>query len=86
MLQYRIASQSTSTVAVPRCFSSRYPSSQSVFLGMKRKADSNKETPVKRPKVEDYCSIQSRRDSRGDIIWPAPKEQIRAARAFIKEW
>jgi hypothetical protein len=53
---------------------------------MKRKADNGEETSVKRSKVEDYCNVEPRRDSRGDIIWPALSEQIIAAQAFIKEW
>jgi hypothetical protein len=53
---------------------------------MKRKAEasSGKVPEVKRSKVSDY--VEPKRDSTGDIIWPASTEQIIAAKSFIKEW
>ena len=54
---------------------------------MKRKAEENPGLDSRKSaKVEDYCSIQPRRDSQGDPIWPAPSNQILAARAFLREW
>jgi len=34
----------------------------------------------------DYHMTPSKRDGHGQIIWPAPKEQIERARGIIKEW
>jgi hypothetical protein len=36
--------------------------------------------------VPEYHSTPSRKDSTGEIIWPAPKSQIEVARDFIREW
>ncbi|KAF2203021.1 DHH phosphoesterase [Delitschia confertaspora ATCC 74209] len=35
--------------------------------------------------IPEYHLAESRRDESGEIVWPAPKEQIQAARAFIRE-
>lgn len=42
----------------------------------------------KKPKVEipEYHLAVSRRTDDGEIIWPAPKDQIERARTIIKEW
>lgn len=53
---------------------------------MKRKATSPKPTARKAAKVDDYCSVQTKKDSNGDPIWPAPDDQMHAARTFLKEW
>ncbi|KAI2628426.1 DHH family protein [Xylaria nigripes] len=44
-------------------------------------------TEVKRPRpqVPDYHLTPSLRDESGDIIWPAPRNQIENARDFIRE-
>ncbi|KAI9700949.1 MAG: hypothetical protein M1820_006594 [Bogoriella megaspora] len=56
---------------------------------MKRKsvASSTPEKPSKkpRPEVPDYHATASIRDSLGEIIWPAPKDQIKTATDFILE-
>ncbi|KJZ71013.1 hypothetical protein HIM_09592 [Hirsutella minnesotensis 3608] len=53
---------------------------------MKRTAGSlSKEPKAKkqRPEVPDYHATPSLRDESGEVIWPAPKEQIAKARQFI---
>ncbi|KAL9094570.1 MAG: hypothetical protein Q9165_003129 [Trypethelium subeluteriae] len=54
---------------------------------MKRKAASNSSTPTKRkrPEVPEYHLATPTRDANGEIIWPAPKDQIRTATDFIIE-
>jgi hypothetical protein len=37
-------------------------------------------------KLPEYHETPSKRDKDGEIIWPAPKDQIEAARNFIREW
>jgi ATPase subunit of ABC transporter with duplicated ATPase domains len=37
-------------------------------------------------KLPEYHETPSRRDKDGEIIWPAPKDQMEAARNFIREW
>jgi single-stranded DNA-specific DHH superfamily exonuclease len=55
----------------------------------KRKAGTTSQSPQKskKPKVEipEYHLAESNRDENGEIIWPAPKHQMEAARAFITE-
>ena len=54
---------------------------------MKRKASNNANAPSpKRIESLDYCDEEPRRAEDGEIIWPAPKDAIEAARAFLKEW
>ena len=54
---------------------------------MKRKsADVTDSSPRKAPKVDDYCNVQPKRDGDGSQIWPAPEEQMTAARLFMREW
>ena len=53
---------------------------------MKRKAESPEPAARKAVKGNDYCSVQPKRDSLGNQIWPAPEDQIIAARAFLREW
>ncbi|KAL0262683.1 hypothetical protein SLS55_001653 [Diplodia seriata] len=38
-----------------------------------------------RPEVPEYHLTPSRKDDAGEIIWPAPKEQIEQAKSFILE-
>ncbi|KAI8628200.1 DHH family protein [Xylariaceae sp. FL1651] len=38
-----------------------------------------------RPEVPEYHLTPSSRDDSGDVIWPAPKDQIENARKFIRE-
>ncbi|KAI0484843.1 DHH family protein [Xylariaceae sp. FL0804] len=56
---------------------------------MKRSASSTAKSPSKakkpRPEVPEYHSTPSVRDESGDIIWPAPKDQIENARDFIRQ-
>ena len=54
---------------------------------MKRKAPSTPTKPVKKtkPDVPEYHAATPTRDSGGEIIWPAPQDQIRTATEFIIE-
>ena len=58
-----------------------------IRFAMKRKASSTPSKPVKRPRPEvpQYHSAKPARDADGEIVWPAPKEQITAATEFIVE-
>ncbi|KAM0234363.1 hypothetical protein ACHAP5_010083 [Fusarium lateritium] len=53
------------------------------------KADTNSPKKPRTSKsstsVPEYHSTPSRKDSNGEIIWPAPKSQIEVARDFIRE-
>jgi hypothetical protein len=51
------------------------PSSQSPAKAKKRRIE-----------VPEYHLTPSARDEDGEIIWPAPADQIDKARAFIREW
>lgn len=53
---------------------------------MKRKASQSPERKSKAVKLEDYCSIQPVKDIKGNPIWPAPEQQIRAAKEFLRKW
>jgi hypothetical protein len=55
---------------------------------MKRAFATKKSEPRKKARVElpEYHLTPSRTTSLGEIIWPAPQEQISAARDFIREW
>ncbi|KAF5024388.1 hypothetical protein F66182_3474 [Fusarium sp. NRRL 66182] len=50
-------------------------------------AQSPKKSRTTKPtvKVPDYHLTPSRRDKDGEIIWPAPRDQIEAARSFIRD-
>ena len=64
----------------------RFASSSS-NRGMKRKAETSPEASSRKSsKVDDYCSVEPRRDENGNFIWPAPESQLDAARTFLKEW
>ncbi|TVY49265.1 hypothetical protein LOCC1_G000819 [Lachnellula occidentalis] len=52
---------------------------------MKRKATSPDSSARKAVKVDDYCSVQTKKDPNGDPIWPAPEEQMTSARMFLRE-
>jgi hypothetical protein len=39
-----------------------------------------------RPKVPEYCDVEPKRDDDGAIVWPAPKDDVEQAQAFITEW
>ena len=54
---------------------------------MKRKASSTSTKPSKKPKSEvpEYHLATPVRDANGEIIWPAPKDQIKTATEFIIE-
>lgn len=43
---------------------------------------------AKRPRVEvpEYHLTPSMRDEDGEVIWPAPRDQIENARSMIREW
>lgn len=57
---------------------------------VKRKSppDSAAKPKAKRSKAEEanYHLTPSIRDKDGEIVWPAPKEQMEMARQFITEW
>ena len=57
---------------------------------MKRKeAPSNAKGPKakkQRPHVPDYHLTPTVKDEHGEAIWPAPKDEMKAARDFILEW
>jgi hypothetical protein len=53
---------------------------------MKRKAESPEPAARKAARGNDYCSVQPKRDSLGNQIWPAPEDQMIAAKAFFREW
>lgn len=53
---------------------------------MKRKAPSPEPSTRKAAKVDDYCNVQPKKDLNGYQIWPAPKDQMAAARKFLREW
>jgi hypothetical protein len=53
---------------------------------MKRKAESPELSARKSARGNGYCSVEPKRDSLGNQIWPAPEDQMIAARAFLKEW
>ncbi|OJD36571.1 dhh family protein [Diplodia corticola] len=42
-------------------------------------------TKKARPEVPDYHLTPSRKDDAGEIVWPAPKDQIEEAKDFIRE-
>lgn len=44
------------------------------------------QSPVTTDKLPEYHETPSKRDKDGEIIWPAPKDQMEAARNFIREW
>jgi hypothetical protein len=56
---------------------------------MKRSsASSTGQSKPKKPRLElpEYHTTPSVKTASGDIIWPAPADQIEAARDFILEW
>ena len=56
---------------------------------MKRKAASSEASPqAKRQAVQlpDYCDTPLKKADDGSEIWPAPREAMTRARAFIREW
>ena len=56
---------------------------------MKRKATgsvTDPKTKRKREPEKDYCDVVPRKDKYGTAIWPASKQSIDRARAFLKEW
>jgi hypothetical protein len=66
-----------------------YHNSAAMSSPAKRKAESTQTTPKpKKPKITipEYHLTPSRRDESGEIVWPAPKEQIERAREIIREW
>lgn len=57
---------------------------------MKRKeSPSATSSPAKkraRPEVPEYHLTPSKKDENGEIVWPAPKDQMERAREIIMEW
>jgi hypothetical protein len=62
--------------------------SKAMSSPLKRKAESAASPKTKKPKivVPEYHLTPSRRDEHGEIIWPAPIDQIERAREIIREW
>ncbi|KAF2710751.1 DHH phosphoesterase, partial [Pleomassaria siparia CBS 279.74] len=54
---------------------------------LKRKAETAASSKVKKTKISvpEYHLAPSRRDESGEIVWPAPQEQIERAREIIRE-
>ena len=44
------------------------------------------QSKVEEAKAGDYCYTETKLDEDGLPIWPAPNDQIQAAREFLKEW
>jgi hypothetical protein len=69
---------------------SKYRQAPRYVVIMKRSASSVSKATSKakrrRPEVPEYHLTPSLRDKSGEIIWPAPNEQIESARKFIQEW
>lgn len=55
---------------------------------LKTGTQSPKKSRTSKPSISvpEYHSTPSRKDSNGEIIWPAPKSQTEVARNFIREW
>lgn len=54
---------------------------------MKRKTDLLDDTAnAKKAKLGDYCNTPVKCDASGLAVWPAPREQMTAARKFLQEW
>jgi len=56
---------------------------------MKRAASSSAGAPkAKKPREEEpaYHATPSVKDEKGEIIWPAPKDDMENARRIIREW
>jgi len=55
---------------------------------LKRKAGPTAATKSKKPKISvpEYHVTPSRKDESGEIVWPAPENQIEHARETIKKW
>jgi len=73
----------------PFFFRQRFHKSRTSYAVMKRSAaKSNGEAKPKRQRVQlpDYESADQAVDESGDIVWPAPNDQIETARNFIQEW
>lgn len=64
-------------------------SSHIIKATMKRTLHSSPKLPTtkkRRIDIPDYHLTPSSHDEKGDIIWPAPAEQIQSARDYILEW
>ncbi|KAL9105435.1 MAG: hypothetical protein Q9227_009396 [Pyrenula ochraceoflavens] len=60
--------------------------------GMKRangfataRAQKKTKVPQAKPKEPDYCDVEPRRDDTGNVVWPAPEENLKLAKSFIQE-
>lgn len=55
---------------------------------MKRAATSSSSGKSKKTRIEvpEYHLTPSVRDEQGQIQWPAPRQQLEAAKTFILEW
>lgn len=53
---------------------------------MKRNASNAGDRSPKKAKTKDYCDTSLVIDGEGKPIWPAPKDRIAAAQAFLREW
>lgn len=55
---------------------------------MKRTATTAGDSKAKKRRVElpEYHATPSMRTEDGDVVWPAPQNQIEAAKDFILEW
>ena len=67
----------------------QFHSSNKMLSRPKRKAEQSVSSPKSnKPKIviPEYHLTSSRQDNHGNIIWPAPKDQIERARKIIVEW
>jgi hypothetical protein len=55
---------------------------------MKRAFATQKAVPRKKAKVQvpEYHLAAQQQTAAGEVVWPAPQDEIDAARAFIREW
>ena len=70
---------SRSTTVASQSYATKSPK-----VAPKAKMPAAKVTKPK-PKVPDYCDVETLKDEHGNPIWPAPEEAIEKARAFIRE-
>lgn len=56
------------------------------YRGMKRKARASPDAAARKSIKVDYCDVQSVKDENDNLVWPAPRSQMKAAGQFLKEW
>jgi hypothetical protein len=87
-IQYNLDRRASASLLRP-FHTSIFRPSPTMASPIKRKAKKQSSSPrAKKPKIEipEYHLTSSRRDKDGEIVWPAPNEQIERAREIIREW